>query len=109
MTAQPSLPDFDEHRRAPRVTVDEIKREVADYFRIPLAEMISQRRGRGVARPRQVAMYLTREHTGLSLPNIGRLFGHRDHTTVMHACRQVERLSADPVFAASVAEIEGRL
>lgn len=69
-----------------------IQRLVATEYKIPVREMVSQRRARKVARPRQIAMFLARETTPLSLPNIGRLFGWRDHTTVMHACEVVERL-----------------
>ena len=75
-------------------TVAEIQAKVSERFRIPRIEMISARRAREVARPRQVAMYLAKQLTTLSLPNIGKHFGNRDHTTVMHACRQVERLMA---------------
>lgn len=76
----------------PRLTVAVIQREVADYFDMPLIDMVSARRGREVARPRQVAMYLARMLTLKSLPSIGALFGRRDHTTVLHAIRQIERL-----------------
>jgi hypothetical protein len=72
--------------------VERIKRIVAETFRIPLIEMVSQRRSRKVARPRQIAMYLARETTPMSLPNIGRRFGGRDHTTVIHACKTIEGL-----------------
>lgn len=72
--------------------IAEIQRAVAEHFRIPLIEMRSQRRSRIVARPRQIAMYLCKELTLFSLPMIGRHFGGRDHTTVMHAIRKVEML-----------------
>jgi chromosomal replication initiator protein len=72
--------------------------------------MWSARRDRGVARPRQVAMYLARELTPMSLPCIGRLFGKRDHTTVIHAIKTVERLIAtDTEFAADVAVLREEL
>ncbi|MBL8669480.1 MAG: chromosomal replication initiator protein DnaA [Alphaproteobacteria bacterium] len=77
-----------------RVTVDEIQKRVAEYFGIKLTEMKSERRARAVARPRQVAMYLAKQLTQRSLPDIGRQFGGRDHTTVMHAVRKVEELIA---------------
>lgn len=67
---------------------------VALHYGIPVEEMKSQRRARPVARPRQVAMYLAKQLTPQSLPEIGRRFGGRDHSTVIHACRQIERLSA---------------
>lgn len=72
--------------------VAEIQREVARYYQIPLDEMKSARRSREVARPRQVAMYLTKLLTPKSLPEIGRLFGDRDHTTVIHARKRIEAL-----------------
>ena len=75
-----------------RVTIDEIQRRVSDHYRIRQAEMSSARRAREVARPRQVAMYLAKQLTPRSLPEIGRRFGGRDHTTVIHAVRQIEKL-----------------
>jgi chromosomal replication initiator protein len=77
-----------------RVTIEEIKTRVAEHFNIRLADMHSARRARAVARPRQVAMYLAKQLTARSLPEIGRKFGGRDHTTVMHAVRKVEELRA---------------
>jgi chromosomal replication initiator protein len=74
------------------ITVARIQSVVAEVCDIPLIEMTSQRRAREVARPRQVAMYLAKEMTPRSLPEIGRRFGGRDHTTVMHAIRQIKRL-----------------
>ena len=86
-----------------RVTIDEIQRKVADHYGLKLADMYSVRRSRNVARPRQVAMYLCKKLTPRSLPEIGRKFGGRDHTTVMHAVRKVEELIAnDPGFADDV-------
>ncbi len=78
-----------------KLTIDEIQRTVADYFNLRLAEMLSERRARNIARPRQVAMYLSKQLTSRSLPEIGRRFGGRDHTTVMHAVRKVEDLRRD--------------
>jgi chromosomal replication initiator protein len=75
-----------------RVTIEEIQRRVAEHFNIKLADMHSERRARAVARPRQVAMYLAKQLTTRSLPEIGRKFGNRDHTTVMHAVRKIEEL-----------------
>jgi chromosomal replication initiator protein len=72
--------------------VSDIQRKVAAYYRLPLIEMTSARRSRDVARPRQIAMYLSRQLTLRSLPDIGRRFGGRDHTTVIHAIRQIEAL-----------------
>src|ERR1700686_5329985 len=75
-----------------RVTIDEIQKRVAEHFNIKMAEMTSSRRARMVARPRQVAMYLAKQLTSRSLPEIGRKFGGRDHTTVMHAVKKIEEL-----------------
>ncbi len=77
-----------------RVTIDEIQKRVSDHFKIRQAEMVSARRARAVARPRQIAMYLAKQLTPRSLPEIGRRFGGRDHTTVIHAVKQIERLRA---------------
>jgi chromosomal replication initiator protein len=86
-----------------RVTIDEIQRKVAEHFNIKLGEMTSDRRARAVARPRQVAMYLAKQLTMRSLPQIGRKFGGRDHTTVMHAVRKIEELTrTDPSLAEDV-------
>jgi chromosomal replication initiator protein len=76
-----------------RVTIDEIQKKVAEHFNMKMAEMTSARRARAVARPRQVAMYLAKQLTSRSLPEIGRKFGGRDHTTVMHACKKIEELT----------------
>ena len=75
-----------------RVTIEEIQKKVAQHFNIRLADMHSARRARAVARPRQVAMYLSKQLTTRSLPEIGRKFGGRDHTTVMHAVKRIEEL-----------------
>lgn len=95
---------------APRKMVCDIQAEVARYFRIPVSEMRSQRRYREVARPRQIAMYLSRELTPMSLPQIGQRFGGRDHSTVCHAIKQIERLCrVDPYIAADVETLAERL
>ena len=86
-----------------RVTIEEIQRKVAEHFSIRLTDMSSARRARAVARPRQVAMYLAKQLTQRSLPDIGRRFGNRDHTTVMHAIDRVgELMSRDAHFAEDV-------
>ncbi len=77
-----------------KVTIDEIQRKVADYYTIKLGDLLSARRAREVARPRQVAMYLAKKLTPRSLPEIGRRFGGRDHTTVMHAVKRIDELRA---------------
>ncbi len=82
-----------------RVSIDEIQRRVADYYRIHIADMVSARRTRVVARPRQIAMYLTKELTPRSFPEIGRKFGNRDHSTVIHAVRRIKELrETDPTL-----------
>ncbi len=86
-----------------RVTIDEIQKKVSEHFNIRVADMHSARRARAVARPRQVAMYLAKQLTARSLPEIGRKFGGRDHTTVMHAVRKIEELcGADQSFSEDV-------
>lgn len=78
----------------PAPKIADIQAAVAAHFRIKLADMTSPRRARCVARPRQIAMYLSREFTTASLPGIGRAFGYRDHTTIMHGIGVVEGLTA---------------
>ena len=75
------------------ITVDKIQNIVSNFFNIPLSEMLSQRRSRPLARPRQIAMYLAKKMTTRSLPEIGRRFANRDHTTVIHAVKTITRLS----------------
>jgi len=75
------------------ITVDKIQNVVSNYFNIPLSEMLSQRRSRPLARPRQIAMFLSKKMTTRSLPEIGRRFANRDHTTVIHAVKTITRLS----------------
>ncbi len=75
-----------------KVTIEEIIRKVADHYNLRMTDMLSPRRARSVARPRQVAMFLSKTLTSKSLPEIGRRFGGRDHTTVIHAVRKVEEL-----------------
>lgn len=75
-----------------QVSIDNIQRTVAEYFKIKVADILSKRRSRSVARPRQIAMALSKELTSHSLPEIGDAYGGRDHTTVLHACRKVKEL-----------------
>jgi chromosomal replication initiator protein len=75
-----------------QVSLDNIKRKVAEYYKIKVADLMSKRRNRSVARPRQVAMALAKELTRHSLPELGDAFGGRDHTTVLHACRKIKEL-----------------
>ncbi len=88
-----------------RITIDEIQRKVAEHYNIRLQDMHSARRARQVARPRQVAMFLAKQLTARSLPEIGRKFGGRDHTTVMHAVRKVEELMGDDAQISQDVEI----
>jgi chromosomal replication initiator protein len=101
-TAQEVLKDIlRAHDR--RVTIEEIQKRVAEHYNIRLTDMSSARRARNVARPRQVAMYLAKQLTQRSLPEIGRRFGNRDHTTVMHAVSRIaELMQADSGFAEDV-------
>jgi chromosomal replication initiator protein len=101
-TAQEVLHDIlKAHDR--RVTIEEIQRRVAEHYNIRMNDMSSARRARAVARPRQVAMYLAKQLTSRSLPEIGRKFGNRDHTTVMHAVQRVgELMERDATFAEDV-------
>jgi chromosomal replication initiator protein len=86
-----------------RLSIDDIQRKVAEHYNIRLTEMASARRSRAVARPRQVAMYLAKQLTSRSLPEIGKRFGNRDHTTVLHAVQKITSLMhEDPAFAEDV-------
>ncbi|WP_372738357.1 chromosomal replication initiator protein DnaA [Neptunomonas sp.] len=75
-----------------QVSIDNIQRVVAEYYKIKISDLLSKRRSRSVARPRQVAMSISKELTNHSLPEIGNAFGGRDHTTVLHACRKIKEL-----------------
>jgi chromosomal replication initiator protein len=75
-----------------KVTIEEIIRKVADHYNLRMTDLISARRARVIARPRQVAMFLSKMLTSKSLPEIGRRFGGRDHTTVIHAVKKIEEL-----------------
>ena len=77
------------------ITVDRIQNVVSNFFNISLNEMLSQRRSRPLARPRQIAMYLAKKMTTRSLPEIGRRFANRDHTTVIHAVKTITKLSQE--------------
>jgi len=93
-----------------RLTVDKIQRITAEEFGITLDDMTSKRRSRNIARPRQVAMYFCKTLTKRSLPDIGRRFGGRDHTTVMHAVKRITSLrKEDEAFNVQVQNVEDRL
>lgn len=88
------------------ITIAEIQQAVCREFRVGLVEMLARRRSRVVARPRQVAMYLARKLTVSSLPEIGRHFGNRDHTTVLHACQMTTaRMVDDPDLGETVRRV----
>ncbi len=94
----------------PRITIDEIQRAVCAHYKLDKSEMASKRRVRAIARPRQVAMYLAKELTPRSYPEIGRRFGGRDHSTVIHAVRTVEALRvSDSELDAEIAAIRRSL
>jgi chromosomal replication initiator protein len=110
LTGQPVTMEFVEealesrgHSPDRRVTIEEIQKKTAEYYKLELKDLQSQCRARRIARPRQVAMFLARQLTSRSLPDIGRRFGHKDHTTVLHACRRIAELCQnDPVFQQEV-------
>ncbi|WP_298916751.1 chromosomal replication initiator protein DnaA [uncultured Algimonas sp.] len=108
-TVQETLSDS-RYMTGQRLTVDRIQRAVCEAFSISLTDMSSKRRARAVARPRQVAMYLSKRLTKRSLPDIGRRFGGRDHTTVMHAVKRITSLRAEDVtFDAQIKAVEEAL
>jgi chromosomal replication initiator protein len=92
-----------------KVTIDEIIRKVADHYNLRLSDLLSARRARTVARPRQVAMFLAKTLTSRSLPEIGRKFGGRDHTTVIHAVRKIEELKKTDSQVAEDVELLRRM
>ena len=92
------------------ITLDEIQKKIAEFYNIKMADMHSSRRSRDIARPRQIAMYLSKKLTSKSLPEIGRSFGGRDHTTVIHAVKSVEKLQLnDPSIAEDLKILENLL
>jgi len=106
--AQESLADL--LRESDRkVTIDEIQRKVAEHYNLRISDLLSPRRARAVARPRQVAMFLSKDLTSKSLPEIGRKFGGRDHTTVIHAVKRVEELKKSDNQVAEDVELLRRM
>ncbi|NND00923.1 MAG: chromosomal replication initiator protein DnaA [Gammaproteobacteria bacterium] len=89
--AREALRDLMVYRES-RINIDSIQQTVAEYYKIRVADLLSKKRSRDIARPRQMAMALAKEYTNHSLPQIGDRFGGRDHTTVLHACRKIEEL-----------------
>jgi len=112
-TGQPITLDFAKEAlrdllalQAKLVTIDNIQKTVAEYYKIRVADLLSKRRNRSIARPRQIAMALAKELTNHSLPEIGDAFGGRDHTTVMHACKKVNELKeSDQVISEDYANL----
>ncbi|WP_207102670.1 chromosomal replication initiator protein DnaA, partial [Paracoccus shandongensis] len=93
-----------------KISIDDIQRRVAEHYNIRLADMVGPKRARNVARPRQIAMYLSKQLTSRSLPEIGRRFGGRDHTTIMHGIRKIEELVVeDHALAEDVAMLRRML
>jgi chromosomal replication initiator protein len=93
-----------------KISIDDIQKQVAAHFNIRVADMFSARRARQIARPRQIAMFLAKNLTSLSYPEIGRQFGNRDHTTIMHAVRKIEELmEADAGLADDVSLLKSVL
>ena len=85
--------------QAKLVTIENIQKAVAEYYKLRVADLLSKKKSRSIARPRQIAMALTKELTNHSLPEIGDAFGGRDHTTVLYACRKVKELrESDPMI-----------
>ncbi|MEZ5474185.1 MAG: helix-turn-helix domain-containing protein [Steroidobacteraceae bacterium] len=78
--------------QAKLITIENIQKTVAEYYKLRVADLLAERRSRSIARPRQVAMALAKELTSHSLPEIGNAFGGRDHTTVLHACSRIRSL-----------------
>ena len=103
------LKDFINHSNK-SVSTESIQNIVASYFNLNLHEMLSARRSRSLARPRQIAMYLVKQYTTCSLPEIGRKFSNRDHTTVIHAVKKIEELiKKDNEIKQNIMEIKKKL
>lgn len=104
------IPDFEESVFIPTNKIEVIKRKVCKHFTVTKAGIESNSRRAAVVRPRQIAMYLARRHTTHSFPEIGRRFGGRDHTTILHAFHKIEGLiQTDAALAATVAELEASI
>jgi chromosomal replication initiator protein len=100
----------DVFNQAKVITVDRIQNTVSSFFNISITDMLSQRRSRPLARPRQVAMYLAKKMTSRSLPEIGRRFANRDHTTVIHAVKTITKISEkDEEMKKNIDQIKGLL
>lgn len=96
--------------RSNRISVESIQSTTASYFHVKVSDLKSKRRQKSIVRPRQVAMYLCRKHTGSSFPDIGTRFGNKDHTTVMNACKRVETmLTTDPSLRSQILDLERKM
>jgi len=92
------------------LTVEQVQKMVADFYRIKMVDLTGKRRVRSLALPRQIAMYLCRKHVHSSFPEIGERFGSRDHTTVMNACRKIERvLQTDLAIRGTIESLRRKL
>ena len=92
------------------INIESIQNIVASYFNLSMQEMLSQRRSRSLARPRQIAMYLAKQYTTNSLPDIGRKFSNRDHTTVIHAVKKIQELiDKDNEVKKNITELKKKL
>jgi chromosomal replication initiator protein len=107
--AEKTLGDLIRSREARRVRIEDILRIVSRHYKVPRNELLSARRSRDVVRPRQIAMFLAKALTSRSLPEIGRRFGGRDHTTVLHSVRKVEQMIKDDLELAQEIELLKRM
>ena len=102
-----ALKDIFDQRRVKQITAELIMQTVTDYYGLTMSDLTGPTRKREITVPRSIAMYLTREMTGMSLPQIGIVFGGRDHTTVLHSCKSVEaNMTQNPDFKAVVDDIK---
>jgi chromosomal replication initiator protein len=102
-----ALKEIFDQRRHKQVTAELIMQTVSDYYSVTLNDLVGPTRKREITVPRQIAIYLTREMTGMSLPQIGSVFGGRDHTTVMHSCKTVEaQMISNPNLKLVVEDIQ---
>jgi len=105
--ANAALKDIINHNKSKYINIDSIKEKIVEYFQIRLSDLSSNRRSRNIVLPRQIAMYISRELTDLSLPEIGASFGGKDHTTVMHACTKIkEKINSSNNFKEVIDKIK---
>ena len=105
--ANTALKDIINHNKNRYINIDSIKEKIVEYFQIRLSDLSSNRRSRNIVLPRQIAMYISRELTDLSLPEIGASFGGKDHTTVMHACTKIkEKINSSNSFKEIIDKIK---